>query len=190
MALYWKGKIAIFPKSANLGWEQSSISWLGNKYQTYHLVHTLLYTWLTIPEILSKIEVDVIWVMALYLKGKITIFPKIAFLGWEQSSISRLGNKYQTYHLLQTSLYTCLTIPEILSKIEVDVIWVIAHYLKGKITIFPKISILGWEQSSISRLGNKYQTYHLVHTLLYTCLTIPEILSKIEVLSFELWHFI
>ena len=190
MASYLKGKITIFLKIAILGWEQSSISRLGNKYQTYHLVNTLLYTCLTIPESLSKIEVDVIWVMELYLKGKITIFPKIAFLGWEQSSISRLGNKYQTYHLLQTLLYTCLTIPEILSKIEVDVIWVIAHYLKGKITIFPKIAILGWEQSSISRLGNKYQTYHLVHTLLYTCLKISESLSKIEVVSFELWHFI
>ena len=122
MASYLKGKIKIFLKIAIFGWEQSSISRLGNKYQTYHLVNTLLYTCLTIPQSLSKIEVDVILVMELYLKGKITIFPKIAILGWEQSSISRLGNKYQTYHLLQTSLYTCLTIPEILSKIEVDVI--------------------------------------------------------------------
>ena len=91
--------------------------------------------------------------MALYLKGKSTIFPKIAILGWEQSSITRLGNKYQTYHLLQTLLYTSLTISEILSKIEVDVILVMALYLKGKIEIFPKIAILGWEQSSISRMG-------------------------------------
>ena len=129
MASYLKGKITIFLKIAILGREQSSISRLGNKYQTYHLVNTLLYTCVTIPESLSKIEVDVIWVMALYLKGKIKIFPKTATLGWEQSSIFRLGNKYQTYHLAHTLLYTCLTIPGSLRKIEVNVIWVMALYL-------------------------------------------------------------
>ena len=60
MALYLKGEITIVPKTANLGWEQSSISLLGNKYQTYHLAHTLLYTCLTIPGSLRKIEVNVI----------------------------------------------------------------------------------------------------------------------------------